>query len=71
MSQFNGMSKIELEMQKEEIKKLVPVIKNIAPEFAELTVKYYDEYKKYPDLSDGERIRLAVHSVAVKFGFSK
>ena len=68
MNQFNGMSDVELEMLKDQIEKAIPTLIQVAPKFAELVMTYYDEYKNYGNLTENERIKLAVDSAKKFFG---
>ncbi|MET3507054.1 hypothetical protein [Halalkalibacter oceani] len=66
---FNGMSPIELEMVRDEIKKVIPVLVSIAPEVVTATCEYYKHYNKRNDITPQEASDLAVKTVVKIFGF--
>lgn len=67
MSKFTGYSKIELEMLLDEMKKVLPALLAIAPSFAELTKKNFDELKKQ-GFDDKQSMHMAVHATVKQIG---
>ncbi|QDI90231.1 hypothetical protein EPH95_02800 [Salicibibacter halophilus] len=71
MSDFNGMTQIELEMIEEELNKVAPALLEIAPTFASLASSYYREYRNSTFPSNNDRMNMAVKSAAATLGLGK
>lgn len=66
---FNGWSKIELEMMKDEFNKALPGIIAIVPSFAEVVKKNYDELIKQ-GFDNKQAMYMAVQSTSKQMGFN-
>ncbi|MFP3683924.1 hypothetical protein SB847_09225 [Bacillus sp. SIMBA_026] len=62
-------SDIELEMFRDEFKKIIPFHLQTVAESSKLIVAYYQEFKKNPNVEPGDVLPLAVCSAMKQLGF--
>jgi hypothetical protein len=67
MSNFNGFTKVELEIMLDQMGKALPAVKALTPTFAQLVRANYDALKEQ-GFEDRELLQLAVLSTGKQLG---
>lgn len=66
---FNGFSKIEIEMMKEEMSKALPALLAVAPIYAKLIKVNFDELRNQ-GFNDQQSMYMAVLATSKQFGLN-